>query len=153
LDDVQDTESSKKRYYLDTTLCYSCGQIGHAEKKCPRNLEAFCVLCTNNHYKSNCFMKICNKCNKLGHQMKFCREDSDKGRFIQCRRCANEHSVSDCPSWRHYVFKNNSYIEPIRVKACSNCGSNDHFVDDCRTKRSKFSIFTSQYKKVSGFFK
>lgn len=149
----KENDSVIKRYYLDTTLCYTCGQIGHTERKCRRNLDPFCVLCTGAHTKSSCPMKVCNKCNLLGHTFKECKEESDPKRFKKCVYCVNEHTESDCPIWRQYIFKDDTFVKPLSIKGCTNCGSNNHFVDDCRTKKSKFSIFTSDYKNVSNFFK
>lgn len=98
-------------------------------------------------------MKVCNKCNNLGHTFKECKEESDSKRFKQCVQCVNEHTETDCPTWRQYIFKCNSFLKPLSIKGCTNCGMNNHFVDDCRTKKSKFSIFTLDYKRVSKFFK
>ncbi|KCZ80066.1 hypothetical protein H312_02522, partial [Anncaliia algerae PRA339] len=148
----KENDSSKKRYYVDNTLCYECGQVGHTERRCPRNLEPFCVLCTGAHYKVNCIMKVCNRCNTLGHIARDCKEEGDRKRFLQCRKCRYEHSESDCPRWRRYIFKENSYVKPLKYRACTNCASDNHFTDDCRSRKSKFSIFNSDYKSVSNFF-
>lgn len=142
-------EGYATRYFADNVLCYMCGQIGHQERRCQRNIGPFCILCASKgHYKYNCPQRVCLSCYKCGHIAKDCREKSDRRRYAMCRQCTGgEHSVMDCPLvWRTY----NLVRAPSGKvsKGCPLCLSSKHFVDDCNSKRTKFSIFSSHFCRI-----
>lgn len=143
-------EGCATRYFADNVLCYTCGQIGHQERRCPRNTGLFCILCASEgHYKYNCPQRVCLSCYKCGHIAKDCREKSERRRYAMCRQCTSgEHSVMDCPLvWRTYSLARTPRGKV--AKSCPLCFSSRHFADDCSSRRTKFSIFSSDFCRIA----
>lgn len=137
-------EGSKTRYFADNVLCYTCGKIGHQERKCPRNQSPFCILCAGEgHYRYNCPQRVCLRCCKCGHTARDCLEKTEWRRYPPCRRCRGApHSLAECPRpWRVYEFCGRAE-GPVR-KACPLCLSGKHFLDDCDTGRARGTAFSS----------
>lgn len=139
-------ESNKTRYFADNVLCYTCGKIGHQERKCPRNQSPFCILCASEgHYRYNCPQKVCLRCYRCGHSARDCMERREWRRHPPCRRCKGaEHSLAECPRpWRVYEMCGSP--KGAVKKACPLCFSGSHFLDDCNSGWTKFSIFSSRF--------
>ncbi|TBT96485.1 hypothetical protein CWI39_3803p0010 [Hamiltosporidium magnivora] len=157
---LQKCEQSKneelelKRYFLDSQLCYSCGETGHTERKCPKRNTLVCILCSRTgHYKYNCPMLVCIKCQECGHRANACQERTDRRRFMMCRQCSGEHNITECPrKWRKYFYNRNSNNNVPVNKACPLCCGKNHFIDDCNVKKTKFSIFTSDFRRQTTYF-
>lgn len=148
---INDNDRTQRRYFLDTLVCYECGESGHINKKCPTRIHDICMLCAGRgHKKSECPMMVCNKCYNCGHQSRMCPVNT-KSRFIMCKNCPTDHSVRDCPTWREYRV-NNMKIDTNVKKSCCICFG-EHFVDDCKRNRSRVSIFNSDFMKIVKLYK
>ncbi|KAI8610566.1 hypothetical protein BC830DRAFT_1038517, partial [Chytriomyces sp. MP71] len=82
---------------------------------------------------------VCFACCRMGHTKDTCPNVS-KRRF--CEVCQNaSHSIYTCPNhWRKYKLKSSlpqrskneaASVIPKLIMYCYNCGSNQHFGDEC----------------------
>lgn len=149
IDSTIDNETAQMRYFMDTRVCFNCGEAGHIDYKCPKRIQQLCILCGDiNHVRFNCPQIVCTKCGRCGHKFRECKEEVDRRtKYAICSRCPNRHTVADCPlSWRRYRFDRLRNTN-IRMSCCY-CLSTGHFIDDCNLTRSKTSIFTGHYERM-----
>lgn len=141
------TKNDKKRYFEDTTVCYKCGQLGHVSRNCDSEDQRNCPYCDTNHKGRNCSLLLCDKCLKVGHTFRFCKERTPEPRI--CMKCPLQYHYSDeCPrTWRKYKMIEKKSAEKL-IMSCPICFSTAHFLDDCEMKDKKYTIFTKNYLKI-----
>lgn len=141
------TKNEGQRYFGAQAVCRRCGEEGHVSSGCSVTPAGRCVYCTGYHPPSQCQYILCYGCGNCGHSSKNCREKK-LPKYV-CKHCPGQlHYATDCPkAWRKYNIANLS-VKPNFKMCCGYCHSNDHFIDDCKMKASKVSIFTRNYKEL-----
>ncbi|KAI5965471.1 FRE8 [Candida theae] len=115
-------ERGHRRAQCKVVICHKCGKVGdHYESQCPTTL-------------------VCLRCGEKGHYVSQCKSKIRKKQY--CRNCDTfQHGDEDCPSiWRSYLTKRtaNEDQESLVLPniSCYNCGSDEHFGDECNKQRS-----------------
>ncbi|RLV89703.1 Protein AIR2 [Spathaspora sp. JA1] len=122
-------------------LCANCHKRGHIRAKCKTVVCHKCGV-VGDHYENHCpTTLICGRCGEKGHIVAFCKSKVKKRAY--CRNCDTfSHGDENCPSiWRSYLTKptNDQSDEEslvLPVTACYNCGSGEHYGDECPQPRT-----------------
>ncbi len=138
------TKQEETQRYFDGYSCHTCGGTGHFYRDCEFQQKRNCAYCGRYHIGEACRLKFCNNCRFLGHSDERCR--NKKFRNTQCKRCTIQlHSERECPwIWRQYKIKSYN-VSDYFIMSCPICHGEDHFIDDCKYKEIKMSIFTKNY--------
>ncbi|CAM1500695.1 Fc.00g098570.m01.CDS01 [Cosmosporella sp. VM-42] len=133
----------QRRYFPSasdhTEMCLLCGREGHTATSCPTLTCKFCG--TNDHADLSCPSRVrCGKCRQLGHQKSQCSEKlaltKDEG--LSCSICCSgDHLEKDCTDeWRSFHPEAATIKKVVFIPAsCAACGSNKHFVSDCKPRK------------------
>lgn len=146
-DNIKVSKAESKRYFGDTTVCYTCCKTGHSSRDCDAERRRNCAYCGTYHLGKYCELTFCNNCHNFGHKEEQCREKKVKN--YVCKACPLQyHTERDCPKkWRKYKIENN-YVSKKFKMSCAYCCQDDHFIDDCKYKNIKMSIFTKNYTEL-----
>lgn len=149
---AKESPVAKRRYFCDTTICFSCGEMGHEVNKCSKTSGDVCGLCgSEGHARLHCPYMLCSACGRSGHRTSCCKEKKDPDRMRMCRTCpTGMHSTAECPRiWRRYKCRDKAVRRNV-YKSCPRCLSKTHFIDDCNTSVSRSSVFTSSFLRFLG---
>ncbi|KAL6121364.1 hypothetical protein NUSPORA_01722 [Nucleospora cyclopteri] len=138
-------QSLEKSRFLESVVCYTCGESGHVTRDCSNVEERRCLYCDTMHKNESCKFLLCFNCGNLGHTEYNCREKTKQP--LKCKKCSANHDVRECPSkWRRYTIKQSKNRNT--VLSCPLCFSNDHMMDDCEFNESEISLFTVKYRNL-----
>ncbi|CCG20871.1 hypothetical protein CORT_0A04830 [Candida orthopsilosis Co 90-125] len=121
-------------------ICDNCQERGHRRAQCK---VVICHKCgkVGDHYESQCpSTVVCLRCGEKGHYISQCKSKVRKRQY--CRSCDTfQHGDEDCPSiWRSYLTKRTANEDEESLVLpniyCYNCGSDEHFGDECGKQRS-----------------
>ncbi|KAK6200315.1 uncharacterized protein RJT21DRAFT_121210 [Scheffersomyces amazonensis] len=124
-------------------LCGNCHKRGHIRSKCKTVVCHKCGV-VGDHYETHCpTTLICSRCNEKGHMAISCTNKNKKRQY--CSTCDTfNHSSDTCPTiWRSYIVvksatSNDKELDQSNLPNlfCYNCGSNEHYGDDCNEYRT-----------------
>ncbi|KAK6459895.1 hypothetical protein DFJ63DRAFT_290896, partial [Scheffersomyces coipomensis] len=125
-------------------LCANCHKRGHMRAKCKTVVCHKCGV-VGDHYETHCpTTLICSRCNEKGHMAIDCTNKNKKRQY--CSTCDTfSHSLDNCPTiWRSYIVipnpdlaETNQLTEnDLPIIYCYNCGSDEHYGDDCTSFRT-----------------
>lgn len=118
-------------------LCGNCHQHGHHRRSCK---TVVCHKCgaVGEHYEQHCPQTVvCSRCSGKGHSLFLCLQKDYKRQY--CKLCDNfTHADERCPSiWRLYLTRPSAVRLSVPSSvACYNCGSTQHYGDECNLPRA-----------------
>ena len=93
------------------------------------NVVDSCDFCgKTSHTIKNCPAVVCQRCNKLGHALKYCTIDKKMVWYAICTEAS--HEASDCESAKILMMKNKQFNATAKL-VCQLCNETGRVVKYC----------------------